>query len=72
MSTNLEALKRATKKAKEAMGPRQYGVNGKAFVCACCGHDRFTAGVAPMIVLNTLVCERCGHVEFFAKEPPVL
>jgi hypothetical protein len=72
MSMNLAALKRAAKAAKEAMEPRQYGIGGKPFVCACCGHDRFTAGVAPTVVLNTLACAQCGHLEFFGKPPPVL
>ena len=72
MSMKLAAFKRAAQAAKKAMGPLQYGVNGEAFVCACCGHDKFTAGVAPMLVLNTLTCAQCGHVEFFGKEPPIL
>jgi transcription elongation factor Elf1 len=66
------ALKRAAKAAKKAMGPTRYGVNGKAFVCPCCGYDQFRESVAPMIALHTLVCAQCGHVQFFEKTPPVL
>jgi hypothetical protein len=66
------ALRRAAKAAKKAMGPSQFGVNGKAFVCPCCGYDEFTISVAPMMAMHTLVCARCFHVLFFEKTPPSL
>jgi len=69
MSKQTSALKRAVKAVKDAMGPQRYGPHGKPFVCHLCGHDRFTYGVAPVIVMHTLACADCGHVEFFAKKP---
>ncbi len=69
MSKQTPALKRAFKAARETMEPQRYGPNGKPFICGLCGHDRFTYGLAPVIVLHTLACADCGHVEFFAKRP---
>jgi len=72
MSSKISALKRAIKAARSVTGPQRHGVDGKAIVCACCGHDRFDVGTVPLLGLPMLVCEACGHVELFAKQPPVL
>jgi hypothetical protein len=70
MNTKVSALKRAVSAAKQAMGPQQYGVRGKPFVCHLCGNDRFRSG-SSIIGLRTLACSECSRVEFFAKLPPV-
>ena len=72
MSTTTSPLKRAVNAAKNAMGPQQYGLHGKPFVCQLCGHDRFTSSLILMFSLHTLACAECGHVEFFAKHPPLI
>jgi transcription elongation factor Elf1 len=66
-------MKRAVTAFKKAMGPQQYGLLGKPFVCRFCGHDQFTVQVSVAILkLHRLECVECGHIEFFAKRPPVL
>jgi hypothetical protein len=73
MSTKPSPIKRAVNAAMNAIGPKQYGVHGKPFVCQLCGHDRFTSGPRIMILaMRTLACADCGHVEFFAKLPPLI
>jgi hypothetical protein len=79
MSTKPSPLKRAMSAVKKSMGPQQYGLRGKPFVCQLCGHDQFTTktdsslvGSHILVGLYALACADCGHVEFFAKLPPVL
>lgn len=72
MSTKLSTLKRAIGAAKKAMGPQQYGVQGKPFVCRFCGHDRFNVKQIPLLLMHTLDCAECGHAEFFSQPPPAI